>query len=82
MDEIISEYADGVSIIIPTYNRCLNQNDAMNPLMWCISSIKQQNFDGIEIIIVDDASTDLTNKNMKKLCRVKDVAKGFLRSSS
>ena len=68
MDEIISEYIDGVSIVIPTYNRCLYQNNERNPLMWCISSIKQQNFEGIEIIIVDDASTDMTNKKMKKLC--------------
>jgi len=68
MNEIISEYIDGVSIVIPTYNRCLYQNNERNPLMWCISSIKQQNFEGIEIIIVDDASTDMTNKKMKKLC--------------
>ena len=68
MDEIISEYVDVVSIVIPTYNRCLYQNDAMNPLMWCISSIKQQIFEGIEVIIVDDASTDMTHKKMKKLC--------------
>ena len=68
MDEIISEYVDGVSIVIPTYNRCLYQNDESNPLMWCISSIKQQMFEGIEIIIVDDASNDMTNKKMKKLC--------------
>ena len=82
MNGIVPEYVDDVSIVIPTYNRCPYPNNERNPLMWCISSIKQQNFDGIEIIIVDDASTDLTNKNMKKLCRVKDVAKGFLRSSS
>ena len=68
MDEIISEYMDGVSIVIPTYNRCLYQNDERNPLMWCISSIKQQTFEDIEIIIVDDASTDMTYKKMKKLC--------------
>uniref|UniRef100_A0A6M3MAU0 Putative glycosyltransferase n=1 Tax=viral metagenome TaxID=1070528 RepID=A0A6M3MAU0_9ZZZZ len=68
MDEIISEYVDGVSIVIPTYNRCLYQNDESNPLMWCISSIKQQMFEGIEIIIVDDASNDMTYKKMKKLC--------------
>jgi len=68
MDEIISEYVDGVSMVIPTYNRCLYQNDERNPLMWCISSIKQQTFEDIEIIIVDDASTDMTYKKMKKLC--------------
>ena len=67
MDESIFEYIDNVSIVIPTYNRCHYQNDERNPLMWCISSIKQQNFDGIEIIIVDDASTDLTNRKMEQL---------------
>jgi glycosyltransferase involved in cell wall biosynthesis len=36
--------------------------------MWCISSIKQQTSGDIEIIIVDDASTDMTYKKMKKLC--------------
>ncbi len=68
MEKIISEYLDYVSIVIPSYNRCLYQNDERNPLMWCISSIKQQNFEGIEIVIVDDASTDMTNKKMKTLC--------------
>ena len=68
MDEIISKYIDGVSIVIPTYNRCLYPNNERNPLMWCISSIKQHNFEGIEIVIVDDASTDMTNKKMEKLC--------------
>jgi len=68
MDEIISEYVDDVSIVIPTYNRCPYPNNERNPLMWCISSIKQQNFEGIEIVIVDDASIDSTNKNMEKLC--------------
>ena len=39
--------------------------------MWCISSIKQQDFEDIEIIIVDDASTDNTYKKMKALCKEK-----------
>jgi len=68
MDENLFEYMDDVSIVIPTYNRCHYQKNERNPLMWCISSIKQQNFDGIEIIIVDDASTDMTNKKMNQLC--------------
>jgi glycosyltransferase involved in cell wall biosynthesis len=55
---------DGVSIVIPTYNRCLHPNDERNPLMWCISSIKQQTHEGIEIIVVDDASTDKTYMNL------------------
>ena len=68
MDKIKTKYIDGVSIIIPTYNRCNYQNDEINPLMWCISSILQQSFEGIEIVVVDDASTDLTAMKMKKLC--------------
>ena len=68
MNENVFEYMDDVSIVIPTYNRCHYQNNERNPLMWCISSIKQQNFDGIEIIIVDDASTDMTNEKMNQLC--------------
>jgi len=68
MDKKISNYTNNVSIIIPTYNRCLYQNDERNPLMWCISSIEQQTFEGIEIIVVDDASTDLTYAKMKQLC--------------
>ncbi len=68
MNEIIPEYVDGVSIVIPTYNRCHYHNNERNPIMWCISSIKQQNYENMEIIIVDDASTDMTNRKMKKLC--------------
>lgn len=60
-------HVDGVSIVIPTYNRCHHQDDTRNPLMWCISSIKQQTHKDIEIIIVDDASTDNTNKKIKHL---------------
>jgi len=64
MNGIIDEYPEGVSIVIPTYNRCPYPNDERNPLMWCISSIKQQTYEGIEIIIVDDASTDKTHTQM------------------
>ena len=64
MNGIIHEYLEGVSIVIPTYNRCLDPNDERNPLMWCISSLKQQTYDGLEIIVVDDASTDRTYTKM------------------
>ena len=68
MNGIIPEYVDGVSIVIPTYNRCLHPNDERNPLMWSLSSIKQQTHEGIEIIVVDDASTDKTHINMTQKC--------------
>ena len=68
MNEKISDNMSGVSIVIPTYNRCLYDDNERNPLMWCISSIIQQNFAGVEIVIVDDASTDETSKKMKTLC--------------
>ena len=68
MSVLVPEHVDNVSIVIPTYNRCPNSDISRNPLMWCISSIKQQNFEGIEIVIVDDSSTDMTNKFMEKLC--------------
>jgi len=68
MNENISDNMSGVSIVIPTYNRCLYHDNERNPLMWCISSIIQQNFAGVEIVIVDDASTDETSKKMKTLC--------------
>lgn len=68
MTEKISENMEGVSIVIPTYNRCNHKENERNPLMWCISSIKQQNFENIEIVIVDDASTDMTSNKMNKLC--------------
>ena len=68
MNEIVPEYVDGVSIVIPTFNRCPHPKDERNPLMWCISSIKQQTHKGIEIIVVDDASTDKTYTSMTQKC--------------
>ena len=64
MNGIKPEYEDGISIVIPTYNRCFYPDDERNPLMWSISSIKQQTHEGIEIIVVDDASTDNTYTNL------------------
>lgn len=44
-----------VSIVIPVYNKAEYIND-------CLESLLQQDFDGFEIIAVDDGSTDLSSK--------------------
>lgn len=49
----------GVSIIIPTFNR-------IEKLKKCINSIHSQSFNKYEIIIVDNKSTDNTEKYIKK----------------
>lgn len=63
----MAEDAYSVSVVIPTYNRCLFQEDERNPLFWCISSIRQQSMDDLEVIVVDDASTDFTHIKMEQL---------------
>jgi glycosyltransferase involved in cell wall biosynthesis len=76
-NEYFSEISDGVSIIIPTYNRCLSHDDKRNPLIWCLSSVKQQNLEDLETIIVDDASTDLTYEKMNQ---VEDIDLKYIRN--
>lgn len=49
-----------ISVIIPTYNRA-------NFLHEAIESINDQNYSNLEIIIVDDGSTDNTKKIVKNL---------------
>ena len=49
-----------ISIIIPTYN---NSKQLINT----IHSISNQNYDNIEIIIIDDASTDDNKGQIEKL---------------
>jgi len=48
-----------VSIIIPTYNR-------KEILTTLLNSISKQNYKQIEIIVIDDASTDQTYEKIKK----------------
>ena len=49
-----------ISIIIPTYNNS-------QQLISTIQSISKQSYDNIEIIIIDDASTDDTKNQIEKL---------------
>ena len=48
-----------VSVIIPTYNRLPMLREAVN-------SVLAQDFEDIELIVVDDGSTDGTGKEMKR----------------
>lgn len=47
-----------ISVVIP----CFNQENYVDA---CLDSISKQNFDGLEIIMVDDGSTDLTRQKIE-----------------
>lgn len=49
-----------ISVIIPTYNR-------KNKLPACIKSVLEQSYSNIELIVVDDASTDGTEELFKSI---------------
>src|SRR5687768_15279867 len=49
-----------VSIIVPTYNRS-------NIIEWAITILLNQSHQNIEIIVVDDASTDDTGRRVQKV---------------
>lgn len=54
--DALKEYK--ISIVIP----CHNQE---NYIESCLDSIAKQRFDGLEVVIVDDGSTDLTKKKIE-----------------
>lgn len=63
-----------LSVVIPTKNRC-------GLLARAISSIKNQDWTNIEIIIVDDASTDETRQYLDTLSKADDKIK-YIRNES
>lgn len=65
---------DLVSIIIPTYN-CVNEVEK------CIQSVLNQSYDNIEIIIIDDCSSDGTQERIKNL-HDKNKIKTFYNSTN
>lgn len=56
----ISHIKPAVSVVVCTYNR-------LDMLKDCLESIKNQSYKNFELITVDDASTDGTNKYLKTL---------------
>lgn len=53
--DMLKERTPKISIIIPTYNRS-------DFLCRCVDSVLMQNYDNIEVIIIDDCSTDNTTE--------------------
>lgn len=60
-----------VTVIIPIYNEKRDIGD-------CIESLKQQKYKPLEIIVVDDGSTDSTLKTLKKIKGIKLVKQNHL----
>ena len=54
------KFKDKISIVIPTYNRA-------SVIKTSIDSILKQTYDNIEIIVVDDASSDNTDEIVKRI---------------
>lgn len=63
------DYSELISVVIPSYNR-------KDKLPACIKSVLEQSYSNIELIIVDDASTDGTEELFKD---IKDPRLTYLR---
>ena len=70
---VINETSDLVSVIIPSRNRRVR-------LARAIESVQQQRWPNIEIIVIDDASTDDTTQFLKKLVDTSAVPIKFIRN--
>ena len=53
-----------ISVVIPTYNE---EKD----IGLCLSSLKEQSYKNLEVIVVDDGSTDKTREIVKKFKKIK-----------
>ena len=60
----------GVSIILPTYNRA-------NMLSGSIKSCLDQSYRNLELIVIDDGSTDRTEKHIKEFIKNDSRVKYF-----
>lgn len=66
--------SEKISVIVPAYN-------AENYIRQCVESICQQTYDHIEIIIVNDGSTDQTAKIMEDLKKADDRIRTYHQSN-
>ena len=60
MDNLNTNRLPLISVVIPSYNRA-------STILECVNSILKQTYSNIEIIIVDDCSTDNTDEIVKQL---------------
>ena len=59
---------DQISIVVPVYN-------VENYLSYCVESLRQQTYKNIEIILVDDGSTDSSGEICDQYAREDDRIK-------
>ncbi len=57
----VTDSSPSVSVIIPTHNRC-------EMLRCAIQSVLDQTYGDLEVIVIDDASTDMTSETVEHFC--------------